>query len=129
MWIPDLARERWQLGIGWRFPAGPQSGCELTQGLRPGLIYFAPPGLDYGEDWSAVLVEDQFSVCGSRFSVGGLGCVGVAGFGRDSSFPPFAQNAKDGAPGVFGYLTVLGSQLVGLGVIEHFTVDYKVGLC
>jgi hypothetical protein len=36
------------LGIGSWFPAGPAFGLALTQGLRPGLIYVAPAGLDWG---------------------------------------------------------------------------------
>ena len=36
-----LERDSW-------FPAGPESGSAVTQGLRPGLSYVAPSGLDYG---------------------------------------------------------------------------------
>ena len=36
-----LERDSW-------FPAGPESGSAVTQGLRPRLSYVAPSGLDYG---------------------------------------------------------------------------------
>jgi hypothetical protein len=50
-----------------RFPAGPAFGFELTQGLRPGLIYAAPSGLGCGDAFA--VCDDRFSVRGSRFSV------------------------------------------------------------
>ena len=34
--------------VGLWFPAGPESSFRTTQGLRPGLFYAAPAGLDYG---------------------------------------------------------------------------------
>jgi hypothetical protein len=51
------------------FPAGPESGFGLTQGLRPGLIYAAPSGLDCGD----VSPCAMGSVLSSRFSVLSLG--------------------------------------------------------
>jgi hypothetical protein len=51
------------LGIGLWFPAGPESDFRLTQGLRPGLSYAAPEGLDLGRaSWSWPLVH--FGVIG-----------------------------------------------------------------
>jgi hypothetical protein len=82
-----------------RFPAGCQPGFELTQGLRPGPIYAAPPGRGCGDDWGAVLVEDQFSVWGSRF-LGRFGRVGVAVLRHEIRASHF--RAKDGAFRVFG---------------------------
>jgi hypothetical protein len=58
----------------------------LTQGLRPGLIYVAPSGLDFGG-----------AVSLARLSV-------VVVVRRDSRFPPFAQDAKDGPPVISGCL-------------------------